>query len=157
MWPKRTNLHTQLHYWVTGAVENTNTHLHYLSSVLCLSKTDVRYQQPVCSLAPCSSLICAMANNILCVMLKNVLNPLQSPMTTLLYLIQTEGSVVHVVLFLYKIDVSPGSLANTPSCQSICIDLTSGQSQWSNEACRKHLAAGLYFREANSARPKETK
>lgn len=31
---------------------------------------------------------------------------------------------------------------------------TSGQSQWSKEACRKHLAAGLYFREANSARPR---
>lgn len=32
-------------------------------------------------------------------------------------------------------------------------ELTSGQSQWSKEACRKHLAAGLYFREANSANP----
>lgn len=34
---------------------------------------------------------------------------------------------------------------------------TSGQSQWSKEACRKHLAAGLYFREANSARPETNK
>lgn len=33
--------------------------------------------------------------------------------------------------------------------------LTSGQSQWSKEACRKHLAAGLYLREANSARPEK--
>lgn len=32
-------------------------------------------------------------------------------------------------------------------------ELTSGQSQWSKDACRKHLAAGLYFREASSARP----
>lgn len=30
---------------------------------------------------------------------------------------------------------------------------TSGKSQWSKEACRKHLAAGLYFLEASSANP----
>lgn len=32
--------------------------------------------------------------------------------------------------------------------------LTSGKSQWSNEANRKHFAACLYFRAASSAKPK---
>lgn len=31
--------------------------------------------------------------------------------------------------------------------------LTSGKSQWSKEASRKHLAACLYLRAANSAKP----
>lgn len=35
--------------------------------------------------------------------------------------------------------------------------LTSGKSQWSNDANKKHFAACLYFRAASSAKPRKQK
>lgn len=53
-------------------------------------------------------------------------------------------------MLAFKLTATNTSIVNTVNASAI---QTSGQSQWSKEACRKHLAAGLYFREANSARP----